>query len=113
MAFTTDTGTGDKPSHNDLSRKDSDVNSKANDSGIDAKDSFRSDIETNGFVRGFKGDDDVFADSDGSETPVCGHRTIQEVEVQIEEPSRQKQLPSIRSIDGGSEDVALRRKLNL
>ena len=57
-------------------------------------------------------EDEVF-DSDGSELPVPVK--IQEVEVQIEEISRQKQLPSVTSYSRNSYDedddtVLLRRK---
>ena len=94
----------------DLERNDSDKNSKGKDSGIEVKDSFRSDIdiEDEGKIpnvrRNLKSrnsaavvaNDDVF-DSDGSEIPTERNAHVQEVEVQIEEPSRQKQLPSITS----------------
>ena len=109
----------DTTNHNDLERTDSDVHSKANDSGIEVKDSFRSEGEsvTNGYprVRGNQGygkDDDVFYESDGSVTPI---KSVQ-VEVQIEEISRQKQLPSIttsKSFEGEQDDsVILRSKYN-
>ena len=56
--------------------------------------------------------DEVFVDSDGSETPIHKGAIIQEVEVQIEEPARQNQLPSIsRSVLEDAEEVAMRRKL--
>ena len=55
--------------------------------------------------------DEVFLDSDGSETPIHKGVTVQEVEVQIEEPTRQNQLPSIsRSVLEEAEEVVMRRK---
>ena len=55
--------------------------------------------------------DEVFLDSDGSETPIHKGVTVQEVEVQIEEPTRQNQLPSIsKSVLEEAEEVVMRRK---
>lgn len=96
-----------------LERNDSDKNSRANDSGIEVKDSFRSDKEvTTDYNKIGDNDDDVF-DSDGSEIPVPAR--IQEVTVQIEEISKQKQLPSVTSYsrsvcDDDDEAVLFRRK---
>lgn len=96
-----------------LERNDSDKNSRANDSGIVVKDSFRSDKEvTTDYNKIGDNDDDVF-DSDGSEFPVPAR--IQEVTVQIEEISKQKQLPSVTSYsrsvcDDDDEAVLFRRK---
>lgn len=94
-----------------LDRNDSDKNSRANDSGIEVKDSFRSDKElTTVYDKSGYNNDEVF-DSDGSEFPVSVR--VQEVEVQIEEISRQKQLPSVtsyrRSIGDDDDDTVLLR----
>lgn len=96
----------------DLERNDSDKNSRGNDSGIEEKDSFRSEREVTTDYKARNMDDEVF-DSDGSEIPVPAK--VQEVEVQIEEISRQKQLPSVTSYPRSSYDedddtVLLRRK---
>ena len=57
--------------------------------------------------------DEVFLDSDGSETPVHNVATVQEVTVQIEEIARQNQLPSVsRSVVEETDDVVMRRKLS-
>ena len=55
--------------------------------------------------------DEVFMDSDASDTPVRRAATVQEVTVQIEEVSRQNQLPSVsRSMVEDSDGVTMRRK---
>lgn len=113
------------PTNVDLERNDSDKNSKGKDSGIEVKDSFRSntdDVEqvrqSSVVKRGVRTrnsaaeivTDEVF-DSDGSEMP---ERTahVQEVRVQIEEPSRQNQLPSITAstCDEKEDTVSLKSK---
>ena len=101
-------------SHSELERNDSDVNSKANDSGIEVKDSFRSDVTGHSAARvkvAAGNSDEVFDDSD-TEVNDPREATIQEVEVQIEETSRQQQLPSItsynKSFDDSDEQVILR-----
>lgn len=55
--------------------------------------------------------DEVFIDSDGSDTPVHHVAVVQEVEVQIEEVTRQTQLPSIsQSLVDDTDEVVMRRK---
>ena len=57
--------------------------------------------------------DEVFIDSDGSDTPVHHVAVVQEVEVQIEEVTRQTQLPSIsQSLVDDTDEVVMRRKFN-
>ncbi|KAL4227533.1 Voltage-gated hydrogen channel 1 [Mactra antiquata] len=97
----------------DLDRNDSDKASGGNDSGIEVKDSFRSDknVTQTYNSKNVAADDEVF-ESDGSEI----NARIEQVEVQIEEISRQKQLPSIsstrRSVDEDDDVVLLRNKRN-
>ena len=56
--------------------------------------------------------DEVFVDSDASDTPVRNVATVQEVTVQIEEVTRQNQLPSVsRSVVEETDGVVMRRKL--
>lgn len=100
----------------DLERNDSDKNSRANDSGIEEKDSFRSEKErTPIYSVNTYNEEDVF-DSDGSEFPVPVRK--QEVKVQIEEISRQNQLPSVTSFprsvgDDDDDAVLVKSKMSL
>lgn len=55
--------------------------------------------------------DEVFVDSDCSDTPIHTVATVQEVHVQIEEVTRQNQLPSIsQSVVDDGDEVVMRRK---
>lgn len=108
----------------DLERNDSDKNSKGKDSGIEVKDSFRSDIDTTEATknssrkkRGIVSrnsaamivNDEVF-DSDGSDVMPEHTAHTQEVTVQIEEPSRQNQLPSVSINEEKEIPVQMRSK---
>ncbi|WAR01014.1 hypothetical protein MAR_025386 [Mya arenaria] len=113
----------------DLARNDSDSkNSKAADSGIEVKDSFNEqDTKQNltsknprqsgkrfrkrsAAAEVGEGNDDVF-DSDGSEGTADRAGLLQEVTVQIEEATRQNQLPSIsRDLAPEESPVVVRRR---